>query len=1283
MKKALFRGVAYPQDALPSRTLKTKPALSPKSLKVIRAGLPSTSRFAFTQDQVGRAKTEAAKEKDPLADPHPEIVNPVTKRFASLLTDGIRTVALCFSSGTESFIQGIQDRLIGTSKTETENIVQKLLQSVDFNPPKKGFLEDNATFNARYQVFCNQVGSVLALLKKEELLALVDAPKTGLTEAEKPLVRDCIDFFIEDHHSVTPFFELSSATLKKLFNQVLPLAKEKLSKAPTVEKVANNLNQTLATNFVRRAGAAEDANIAPKQGTDWSEKLLYPLLDELEKDKDFLQAREDVRKMAIARGIPGAKGFSLAQIIRAEKRMDREGNFIFDPITIYLRNNKKRLEPYLRPLLASLVPADLKDYTIQDLIPDTYDTTWDYLSQITESPRLMGLLMREQERSENPAYRFMDFLEKRKDFQQILEQKNIVALDKYFKEHLGDPEFANLLTPVLKSFQSPADGVKEFDLTIDILYDKYKNRLFDPQPLFRNNFSGLMRSEAFQTLLRPILLEFDPYSVAKSIQELHSDNLSILTEASFRRRMGESFDFEEKVKALIFHFLTPAEKGELSALSGLELLDRFKDQLFAPNFYVSLFFQNTIRRTDPLIEKTLEILAPALVGDLLLRLQTLDHQPVVRDDVQVERKIFKGFAESAALRLHPHVEGLMAVDGMTTQNALTTFQQNKKALHPHLQFRQIKGMSPQEKVAEQHVYALREILEKDPKFLEARSALRAIAKQKGVSDQKGHSIAQLINEEQKLDKRGQPIFDPVTAYLLENQAQLKANLLPLLLSLLPPQFKDFSLEQILADPDRPITKIAQSPHFMGLLMREDLNQFSKQLVKQLRTNFLTDAEKSRLIGILWDRKEELLPLLGLQQQLLDNLFDNKEEFVELGKSLLEGLLGVGREKLAEAILVQLSDLSAPAKFQKMLLSAIPAIANTLKPVVLSKLFLQKAATDDETARALLNYLQNRQVTIGPEILKFANSLTGVTFKPEQIIEVEKSLRQKLSIIETTDLAKFKEELKNFEEEKNDPKDDFSDYLVKQGFSGKLYEDLTPGMKRENFDLFAKKIRAKFTKPISDEGFKQVCDRVYKVLEKAELNGLRSKAAIAKMGQFGLTKSTAYRPLLEVLITKVTRTAFPKVGTFTDAALATAQMVFAPVDMVNNLVVEAVKPILEGEDPVANLSQLLQPALLDVLNRDFFAKKEADGAPNLEDFKKSSAELGKLFELLAVPGTMSTVFEFFINPVFYNDKKKSTAEYIAETIAQMLFDLTDQAWKNENLILHLISALQEQLEPAEA
>ena len=1148
MKKTLFLGLLYPQDTI-APTTSTAKSLSSRSIMLIESReLPETRHLLFARDE---EQTPQGTKTNPLADPHPNIKIPAVKRFASLLSDGILVIIPAFLTAKAWLFQSALTLTGQASRTETQAIVRRLLQTADFTPPKQGGWETNSAYKIRYDNFIQKVRSTLnglrAYAKDKEIIELINSPEARFTGEEKDRILQALRMLMAD--GIEDFLNLPLPLQHRFYTALQNHVVNKLLATNTIMSTEEKIGRTLATNLVLRSGAEAEIKVAPMQGADWTEKLLYPLLDKLEADPDYLIARSEMRALGIKRGIPEVKGYQLAALMEAEKRKVG-GKVEYDPITAYLRTHKEELEPLLRPLLLSLVPPDLQDYTIDELIPENPNEEWpDYLSKITSSQRLMGLLMREVGRAQSPFYPLLDYLEKKQDFIQIRGRRNIETLKAYFEEHLEkDSSFAELFRPVLTSFQKPEAEEANLSKTTQQLYEKYKDELFLPQPLFKENFKGLMRDPTdFSQLLRPILEKFhsDFSTDDLSLEDLYTQHLPELTEAAFEKRIKEDVGFGSCVGSLILHFLSDDEKKEIAGLESKGLFERYKRKLFEPNLHVSLMMGDTVRKTPPLYEKLAEILIPTLVGDIILKLQDLDKN----------KRLIKNSVDRAAKLAHLHFEGLLAVERKKPEAALAAFKDNKKSMHPVLKNRNAKGV----------------------------------------------------------------------------------------------------------DPD----------YEMGV------KQFTQQLVKQLRSTFLTDPEKDKLVRLLWDRKGEVIPLTGLDPVILEGLLSEKDAFTSFVLTLLESFMVPIREEIANVIKGQILDKSEPKKFQRILLNAIPAITNVLKPLILSTLFIQDAQKKEELSRLLWHYTQKGAGDIGKKLDEFSKTIDGVTFTPEQVLEVEKSLFEKYSKLPpAATLDAFKGQMKATVVKKVD----FAEHLIKNGFKGGRFssDKLKVGIKTDEeiaaFHKVADDERNELAKKgisFDEAEFNLAKEKVLKALQSDSTKGLTSTPARDNLlKQLGLKKSEAYGPLVSQFASKIINTVVP---TSFLQSTAIAAFRYTATETINDAVVDVLKPIIESENPVATLSTLLQPAITDVLNRDTFTKKGDEKVPDEDAFKESTEQLGKLLELWLIPDTVKK----FIGAV-----GSSVSGKISDTIAKTLFDLTNEGWKNENLILHVITAISEQLDPPE-
>ncbi len=1169
MRKTLFQGLVYPQDPLHSQRLPETKALSKASVKLIRSGKLPTTHQSFAKDEV--QTSTSTRTSDVLADPFPNIKETAIKRFASLLTDGIRTVVPVLLNAKAWLFQSALLATGQASHTEIETLIKGILKKADFTPPVQGSTELSANYQKRVEDFEKHVYGILNALvydNKARDKAIEVMEKKGIYSGE---VKDAFDAFCDD--SIEEFLILSPETQQQLYQALQEAAVEKLLESTAIKSLEVKLGRRLAHNLVLRTGAATEVKVGPLQGVDWTEKLLYPLLDQLETEEGFLKARQQMRALSEARGVVHVKAFGMAALRSAELAVD--------PITAYLKENKQGLERFLRPLLLSFLP---EGFTIDE--DDFEEWMEDSLIAVTASPRFMGLLMKEVERATPPFYPLLDYLETQDEFKKIRAEGDVKKIDEYFTAHCKDPKLEPLLRAALTSFQSPADEIIDFRTPIEELYTKYKHKIFEPQFLFARNFVGLNRDGKFRDLLRPLLARLHGATTQRDLttEQLYTEilkkekeeNKELLTESVFRTIARNDAIFAQQLRDLIFEFfLSAKEQQENINLSGLELLNKYKEKLFEPNLHVSLLLGDAVRSAPVLTEKIADILLPTLVEDVLTRLQELDRKPVtLADGTQVPKRIIKGTIDRAAERVGHHFAGLLAVEGRT--DALTVFKKDDKAAHPFL-------------------------------------------KERGVSTNDGS-------------------------------------------------------------------------------YRNEVKAFALQFVKQIRSTFLTDAEKRKLITLLWERKDELIPLLGLDAELMHGILSDKVDFVEFGFTLLEGFMETAQDSIADIVTEKLLEMAAPQKFQRMILSALPAVTSALKPTVLSKLFLQQAAKDDAMAKRLWNYTQMRVGDITKDIIAVSHLIHDVEFTNEQILEVQRSLRQTLSqpISEASEDVNFEdltpEEIKKKLEELKLKKfksqltatrvsaEDFADQLLAKGFSGGMRSSdrLKVGMKRapsneeprdENEKYFedealkersAMRVAGKIApgKIISDEDFDAACESVFEKL--SDKNATKTK--ILKELREKKLKPPIFVSLIENLSAKGLKVAFSKNALITASFHAFANTI-APPQATNDMIIEQLTPIVYNDNPVDSLSRLLQPALTDIFNRDFFAKKDGDqSAPTEDDFKQATKELAKLIAILA-PRIVTYIVD------------------LQSTIATVLFDLTKQGWENENMIFHVISALSEQLEPS--
>jgi len=353
----------------------------------------------------------------------------------------------------------------------------------------------------------------------------------------------------------------------------------------------------------------------------------------------------------------------------------------------------------------------------------------------------------------------------------------------------------------------------------------------------------------------------------------------------------------------------------------------------------------------------------------------------------------------------------------------------------------------------------------------------------------------------------------------------------------------------------------------------------------------------------------------------------------------------------------------------MILSALPAITNGLKPTVLSKYFVEQAAKDDEMAKRLWEYTQSGVGDITKDIIVVSHRVEGVEFTPEQILEVQRSLCQKLSepISDTLEDFKFQMTATRMNAE------DFADKLLADGFGGGVLtsDRLKVGMEEERFEEEALKERDALRaagKIISDGDFEAAKNAVYGIL--SDTNATKSKV-LEGLNEKKL-KPPTFVPLIKQLSIKALRVVS---GSYVGGTLNTLiGTIFTP-QTINDQIIEQLTPIVYNDNPVESLSSLLQPALTDIFNREFFASKDGEQtAPTEEEFKKATAELGKL-----IAKAISSYLNFRLPESVKSRVDLST--YISGIIATVLFDLTKHGWENENMLFHVISALSEQLEPA--
>ena len=369
------------------------------------------------------------------------------------------------------------------------------------------------------------------------------------------------------------------------------------------------------------------------------------------------------------------------------------------------------------------------------------------------------------------------------------------------------------------------------------------------------------------------------------------------------------------------------------------------------------------------------------------------------------------------------------------------------------------------------------------------------------------------------------------------------------------------------------------------------------LIKRLKETFLTDQEQKKVMTLFWNRREELFALSNFKdlKELFEGLFPDESSFVSFGLTLInrvDSLLEpkakdqLEMEKVTRFVTDILHQMSNPTHIQGILLNVLPAISNSLKPLILSICILQIAKTDNDLLQELWSYTQEiaEPQAIYHHLKKIADQLAPNIFYPEHILMVQQSLFEKCSSSNASNLEAFKAFLHE-EEPEIQPKEQ--------------------------------------------------------------------------------TEKDSYFLIAQLIASKFTTTCWPSVG----FVLSNTISLFSNwnKNMINQELVKALTPIVEHEKPVSWLSQMLQPIMKEVLNRQFFMEKPIKNNPSEEAFQKQAQELGKLIELL-LPNSIKNYF--------------LDGKMIGDAVGKILFNSTNQSWKIENLFLYILSAFKEELAPIE-